>query len=288
VEEVLDEIEALECRDFFFSDDNILNYGEKAEQRAIQLFRGMKERGLKKRWVTQVGIDFANNPRVMKWAREAGCLGIHIGFESVNEEALQSMHKVRNLKVGAGNYGEVIKRIHDHGIGVHGAFVLGSDGDKKDIFERTTEFIINSKIDSSSFTIITPLPGTRLYHRLSAEGRVLRTNYPDDWKRYDFAEVVFRPRHMTPDELEEGVYRVYLNTTSQMTSLRRAFNSLVLTRNVPMTAVAYSLNRGLRALVMSKWEYVKSAPASEAAVPCHPPLATLSESRDAELVETRQ
>jgi radical SAM superfamily enzyme YgiQ (UPF0313 family) len=286
VEEVLDEIEALECRDLFFSDDNILNYGEEAERRAIQLFRGMKERGLKKRWVTQVGIDFANNPIVMKSAREAGCLGIHIGFESVNEEALRAMRKVRNLKVGAGNYGEVIKRIHDHGIGVHGAFVLGSDGDKKDIFDRTIEFIINSKIDSSSFTIITPLPGTRLYRRLSSEGRILRTNYPDDWKHYDFAEAVFRPQHMTPDELEEGAYRVYLNTTSKMTSLRRAFNSFVLTRNLPMTVVAYSLNRGLRALVEDKWDYVKNAPHPKAAAAHRSQIVAPQGSSEAEMVET--
>ncbi len=259
VEEVLDEIEALNCKEFFFSDDNILNYGKKAEERAIQLFRGMKERGLNRRWASQVGIDFASNPEVLKWAKKSGCLAVHIGFESVVEETLEGMHKVRNLKVGVSSYKEVIKRIHDHGIGVHGAFILGSDGDRKDVFQRTIEFILDSKIDSASFTILTPLPGTRLYDRFRSEGRLLRTNYPDDWKHYDFEEPVFRPKHMTPDELGEGTYQVYQHTTSTVTSLKRAFNSLIQTRSLPLTAAAYSLNRGLGALARSKYRYVKKA-----------------------------
>ena len=259
VQDVLDELEALNCREFFFSDDNILNYGKEAEQRAIQLFRGMVEIGLNKRWVSQVGIDFANNPEVLKWARKAGCLGIHIGFESISEEALQAMRKVRNLKVGARNYKEVIKRIHAHGIGVHGAFILGSDGDRKDIFQRTIEFILDSKIDTASFTILTPLPGTKLYKRLSSEGRLLRTNYPNDWKYYDFEEAVFRPKHMTPDELEEGAYQVYEYTTSPATALRRAFNSFVQTGNLRVAAGAYSLNRGLGSVARMKYQLAKEA-----------------------------
>ena len=288
VEEVLDEIEALNCREFFFSDDNILNYGKKAEQRAIQLFRGMVERGLNKRWASQVGIDFASSPEVLRWAREAGCLAVHIGFESVVEQTLEEMHKVRNLKVGVTNYKEVIKRIHDYGIGVHGAFILGSDGDRKDVFQRTIEFILDSKIDSASFTILTPIPGTRLYNRLRSEGRLLRTNYPDDWRHYDFEEPVFRPKHMTPDELGEGVYQVYKHTTSRVTSLRRAFNSLIQTKSLPLTAVAYSLNRGLGTLATSKYQYVKNAWPSglRDSSPSHP--ATDGESDEAEFTEGSQ
>ncbi len=288
VEEVLDEIEALNCREFFFSDDNILNYGKKAEQRAIQLFRGMVERGLNKRWASQVGIDFANNPEVLRWARKAGCLAVHIGFESVVEQTLEEMHKVRNLKVGVTNYKEVIKRIHDHGIGVHGAFILGSDGDRKDVFQRSIEFILDSKIDSASFTILTPIPGTRLYNRLRSEGRLLRTNYPDDWRHYDFEEPVFRPKHMTPDELGEGIYQVYKHTTSRVTSLRRAFNSLIQTKSLPLTAVAYSLNRGLGTLATSKYQYVKNAWPSglRDSSTSHP--ATDGESDEAEFTEGSQ
>jgi radical SAM superfamily enzyme YgiQ (UPF0313 family) len=263
VEEVLDELEALNCREFFFSDDDILGHGKKAEQRAIQMLRGMKERGLNKRWASQVGIDFGNNPEVLNWAQKSGCMALFIGFESINEESLQSMRKARNLNIGIRNYKEVIKKIHSYGIGVYGQFILGSDGDRKDVFQRTIEFILDSKIDSASFTISTPLPGTRLYKRLSSEGRLLSTNYPEDWKLYDYAHTVFRPMHMTPDELEEGIYQVYQHTTSRVTSLKRAFNSFIQTKSLPLTLIFYSLNRGLGSLATRKYEYVKNTRSSE-------------------------
>ena len=232
----------------------------------------MVDRELNKRWVSQVGIDFGNNPEVLKWARKSGCLAVFIGFESSSEESLQHMHKVRNLRFGVIKYREVIKRIHDHGIGVHGAFICGSDGDKKDVFQRTTEFILHSGIDSATITILTPLPGTRLYSKLRSEGRLLRTNYPQDWKHYDTSEAVFIPKHMTPDELEEGVYQIYKHLTSKTTSLKRALNSFIHTKNLGVTAIAYSLNRGLNSFVNKKYEWVMKESSSGAGFhqPSHP------------------
>jgi len=264
VEEVLDELEAIDGKNIFFVDDNILGYGEKAEKRAIQLFQGMIKRGLNKRWACQVGIDFANNPDVLKYAKKSGCLGVFIGFESLSEESLQGMHKVRNLQVGVRNYKGIIKNTHDYGIGIAGAFVFGSDGDTKDVFQRTTEFILDSKIDAAQLSILTPLPGTRLYTRLEQEGRLLRTNYPDDWKYYDFLEVVFKPTHMTPDELKEGVTQIYKQTTSRLTSLKRACNSLIQTKSLNLygAGTAYLWNRGYGSLWMRKYEYMKNAPPS--------------------------
>jgi radical SAM superfamily enzyme YgiQ (UPF0313 family) len=239
VDQVLDELETLNTKYLFFSDDNILGHGKQAEERAIRLFRGMADRGLKKQWGCYVGIDFANNPEVLKYAKKAGCLGVFIGFESVNEESLQGMHKVRNLRVGVQNYKEVIKKIHAHGIGILGSFVLGSDGDRQDVFNRTTEFILDSKIDVTQLSILNPLPGTRLYNRLKQEGRLLRTNYPDDWKYYDFTNVLFKPRHMTPEELDEGVAQMYRNLSSRTISLKRAFFSVIITKNLPGAVIAY-------------------------------------------------
>jgi radical SAM superfamily enzyme YgiQ (UPF0313 family) len=254
VEEVLDELESVGSRLVYFVDDNILGYGEKVEQRAIQLFRGMKERGLNKRWASQVGIDFANNPEVLKYAQKAGCSAVFIGFESLNEEVLRDMHKIRNLKARVSNYKEIVKRIHDYGIGVIGAFTFGSDGDGIDIFTRTTDFLLDSKMDAQQLTILTPLPGTRLYKRLAQEGRLLYTNYPEDWKYYDFAEAVFKPKNMSPDELKEGVAEIYKHTTSRATSLIRAFHSFLGTRNLYAVTISYLFNRGYGSICMRKYE----------------------------------
>jgi len=255
VDAVLGEIESLECGYFFFADDNVLGYG--IEERAIRLFRGMVERGLNKAWACQVGIDFARNPEVLSHARRAGCIGVFIGFESINEESLRGMHKARNLRVGISNYRTVVRKIHDYGMAVHAAFVFGADGDKRDTFDRTAEFLLESGIDSAQLTILTPLPGTRLYERLHRDGRLLRTNYPEDWQYYDFAEAVFRPAHMSPGELEDGVLRVYRTTTSRTTSLRRAFRTFVRT-NPRGTVIAYALNRGLGSLATRKYRFAQA------------------------------
>jgi radical SAM superfamily enzyme YgiQ (UPF0313 family) len=259
VEEVLDEIEELDSKNIFFADDNILGHGRQAEERAIQLFRGMTDRGFNKRWLCQAGIDFATNPDVLKNAHKAGCFGVLIGFESIDEGSLRAMNKHRNLKMGVAKYKEVIDRIHSHGIGVHGAFIFGTDADTKDVFPRTTEFILNTKIDGTQLTVLTPLPGTRLFSRLAKEGRLLRTNYPDDWKYYDFLEVTYRPRHMTPDELKEGITQMYKDTTSRVACIRRALNSAVQTRDPLKGIVTYLGNRKAGKLWMKKRRYTKHA-----------------------------
>lgn len=275
VEEVLDELEAVGNRNIYFLDDTILGYGKRAEERAIRLFRGMKERRLNKRWFSQVGIHFADNPEVMRSAQAAGCLGVGVGFESISEEALEGMGKVKNLKVGVENYQEVIKRIHDHGIAIAGSFVFGTDSDTKDVFQRTVEFILNSKLDGAQLTVLTPLPGTRLFGRLRSEGRLLRTDYPDDWKYYDFGEVVFQPRHMTPDELKEGVTQMYRHTTSRLTMLKRALNTVIETGslNPYRPVVAYLTNRRYGSLWMKKCEYMKTVSPSPVREPCLPQAA---------------
>ena len=262
VEEVLDELEAMDNKNIFFLDNTILGYGKGAEERAIRLFRGMVDRGLNKRWFSQVNIDIAYSPEVLKWARKSGCSGLAIGFESISEDALQAMHKVRNLKVGVGKYKEGVKRVHDHGIPLAGAFVLGSDGDTKDVFQRTAEFALDANVDASQFTIITPLPGTRLYNSLKQEGRLLYANYPNDWAHYDFSEVVFKPKHMTPDELMEGVTQIYRDANSRAKSLERAFITFIKTKSLIGSYIAYSWNRESGRLWMQKCEYMKSLPPS--------------------------
>jgi len=254
IKDVLEQIESIDDKYLFFLDDNILGYGQKAEERAIQLFRGMVDRGLKKKWGCAVSIDFANNPEVLKWAQKAGCSAVFIGFESINEESLQGMRKVGNLRVGVQNYKEVIKKLHDLGIGVLGSFILGNDGDRKDVFERTTKFILDSRIDATLISILCPFPGTRLYNRLKQEGRLLRTNYPEDWKYYDCIEVIFKPKHMTPKELAEGVAQMYRDTTSTLASLKRAFTSAILTKNLLGSVLAYLWNHRSGTLWLKNYE----------------------------------
>jgi radical SAM superfamily enzyme YgiQ (UPF0313 family) len=243
VNEVLDELEQIDTKLIFFCDDNILGFGTKADERAIQLFKGIIDRGLRIKWYSATTINFIENPEVLKYAKKSGCFNLFIGFESLDETSLRNMGKFPNLRAGAQNYQEIIKRFHDHGIGVIGGFIVGLDNDTKDVFPRVTEFIMSSKIDAAQVSILTPLPGTSIFQRLAREKRLLHTNFPQDWERYDnLGNVLYQPKLMTPDELQEGLMQVYRATTGKVKNVTRALGVLRSTKSFYATGAAYVWN----------------------------------------------
>ncbi|MCK4808303.1 MAG: B12-binding domain-containing radical SAM protein [Candidatus Aenigmarchaeota archaeon] len=254
VDDVLDELETLNSKFVFFIDDNILGYGKAAEKRAIDLFKGIIDRGLNIKWGSQASINFVNNDEVLKYASESGCFGMFCGFESLNEESLKGMHKVRNLKEGVSKFKEDIRKFQDSGIGVLGSFIFGNDSDKKDIFKKTSDFIFDSGLDGSQLSILTPFPGTKLYQRLKDENRLTHTDYPNDWVYYDVGHLLFKPKSMTSEELLHGTYDVYKETTSISSSFRRGLVSLMRTKNIYTSATSYLCNRGYGSLFIKKLE----------------------------------
>jgi radical SAM superfamily enzyme YgiQ (UPF0313 family) len=191
VSSVTDEIKALASKFVIFVDDNIAG----SRRHALELFAGL--RPLKVKWICQAPISIGGDSDLLKAMYEAGCRGVFIGFESITPESLREVGKNINA---VKKFGEYIKRIHDAGISIEGAFVFGFDHDKPSVFERTLEFISKVKIDFAQFGILTPFPGTRLEERLRDQGRIIST----DWEKYDIQHSVFRPTGMTPEQLEEG------------------------------------------------------------------------------------
>ena len=99
------------------------------------------------------------------------------------------------------DYARVIERIHEHGIAVQAGIVFGFDHDTESTFSETLDFLEATGIQNATFNILTPYPGTQLYQRLEKEGRILTR----DWSKYNGREdVVFQPRHMSPEILLEG------------------------------------------------------------------------------------
>ena len=173
----------------FFVDDNIC--GNTAHARS--LFTLLKRYQL--RWVSQSSITLADQPDLLRLAADSGCCGLFVGFESLLPQALAGFNKPFGRPE---RYVEAMKRFHDHGIGIQGSFVFGNDGDDEGTFDRVYEFTQKTRLDSAFFTILTPLPGTRVYDRLRREGRMRTTA----WEDYDMSHVVFEPRCMPADRLE--------------------------------------------------------------------------------------
>jgi radical SAM superfamily enzyme YgiQ (UPF0313 family) len=171
-------------------------------------------RPLKKIWSAAVSIDVTDDPTLIRNMALAGCTGAFIGFESLSDSNLAEAHK-KTPKTS--DYARRVRMMHDCGIQVNGSFVLGFDHDRKDVFARTAEWIENNRLECATFHILTPYPATPLFRQMEAEGRLLHKN----WTLYDTGHAVFRPRHMSPDELEQGYGWIYERLFSHTSIWRR-------------------------------------------------------------------
>ncbi|MFB3826252.1 MAG: radical SAM protein [Bryobacteraceae bacterium] len=171
-------------------------------------------RPLNKIWSAAISIDVTDDPDLVRAMALAGCTGVFVGFESLTDENLA---EARKKTPKAGDYARRVRILHDNGIRVNGSFVLGFDHDRKDVFTRTADWIEENRLECATFHILTPYPATPLFRQMEAEGRLLHRN----WALYDTAHAVFRPRHMTPEELEQGYAWTYQRLFSHASIWRR-------------------------------------------------------------------
>lgn len=196
VDDALAEIDRLPGRHLYFLDDHL--FGDSRFARA--LFAGMT--GMGRLWQAAGTVQSVLKPGLLERAVDAGLRSLFVGFETLNPQALREQHKVQNLNR---DYSAAIHRLHDLGVMVNGSFVFGMDQDDASVFDRTVSWAIEQGIETATFHILTPYPGTALYARMHAAGRIT-TN---DWDLYDTRHVVYRPMHLTPEALEQGYWRAY-------------------------------------------------------------------------------
>jgi len=209
VPRVVEDIKRSGSKLFMITDDNAT--GHPAYSR--ELFRALEPLGIT--WVGQSSIRLAQDRELLELCRKSGCGALFFGLETVSANSLKSLrksyHSIEETE-------EAIKIIQDHGIAFHPSIVLGLDTDTRAIFDDTLEFLSRNRIPSLTLNVMTPYPGTRVYQRLVAEGRLIST----DWYYYDHKCVVFRPNHMSPQELEEG-YRYVLRNFYSISGIAKHF-----------------------------------------------------------------
>jgi radical SAM superfamily enzyme YgiQ (UPF0313 family) len=187
------------------------NLGSKPEY-LRRLCRAM--RPLRKIWSAAVSIDVTDDPSVIRDMALAGCTGVFVGFESLSDRNLTDAKK-KTPKCD--DYARRVALLHANGIQVNSSFVLGFDHDGPDVFERTVSWIESNRLECATFHILTPYPGTPLYRQMEAQGRLLHR----DWSLYDTANVVFRPKLLTPEELMRGYSWCYRTLFSHRGIWRR-------------------------------------------------------------------
>lgn len=196
VDDALTAIDRLPGKHLYFLDDHLFGNPEFA----AELFEGM--RGMGRVWQAAGTVESVLRPGLLEKAVDAGLRSLFVGFETLNSHSLKEQHKYQNLNR---DYSLAIQRLRGHGVMVNGSFVYGMDNDDETVFERTVEWAVSQGIETATFHILTPYPGTPLYERMVEQQRITSHN----WDRYDTRHAVYRPMNMSAETLEAGYWRSY-------------------------------------------------------------------------------
>lgn len=212
IEDVIREIKTLRTRHIMFIDDNFIGNPSWTKKFLAQI----KPLGLK--YNAAVTSNIVDMPDILDDLKESGCQSLFIGFESINDKAIDSVNKVQN---SVGKYERLVEELHKRGIMINASFVFGLDEDDSSVFEKTLDWIVKNKIETVTSHILTPYPGTRLYENLHKQGRI--TDF--DLSKYNTANVVYRPKNMTQEELYDGYLWIYKEVYSFKNIIKRLPNS---------------------------------------------------------------
>ncbi len=214
---IVDEIATIRDRSklVFFVDDNLVA----DRTAATELLEALVP--LRIRWVSQASVNTAADPDFVRLLAASGCRGLLIGFESLEAQNLHQMGKSVNL--AQGDFERAMGHLRRHRIRVYGTFVFGYDHDTPATFDRAYEFALRHGLYLCGFNHLVPMPGTPLYRRLEAEGRLL---YDAWWldDGYSYNTVPFRPARMGPEEIRHHCLRARRRFYSPASVLRRAFH----------------------------------------------------------------
>lgn len=191
VDDALSEIERLPGKHLYFLDDHLLGNSKFASN----LFEGM--RGMNRVFQAAATVDSVLRGNLIEEAARAGLRSLFVGFETFSPENLRQSNKKQNLRK---DYIEAVNRLHSLGIMINGSFVFGLDDDDKDVFKRTVDWGVKNAITTSTYHVLTPYPGTRLFQNMEKQDRILTKN----WDLYDTRNVVYKTTKLSAEELKNG------------------------------------------------------------------------------------
>lgn len=235
---------------FFYDDNFAIN-----KKRTKELLKAMIETKLTpKYWTAQASVDVADDEKLLYLIKEAGCYLLCIGIESINPKTLKEYNK----KQTAEDIEKAIKKIHRHGIKIHGMFVFGADNDDKKVINDTVKFAKKNNLHSVQFLILTPLPGTRTFGELNKQGRI----FNKQWNLYDAHHCVFVPKNFSAWELNLRVMKAMLEFYSRFHTVKRALQLFSRLKNFKEIILEISLKiygrRSTKEWLKSKKEWLKS------------------------------
>jgi radical SAM superfamily enzyme YgiQ (UPF0313 family) len=240
IADIVREFQSIPEKRVLVVDDNLIGARPEHIVRAKDLFRAMAQANLRKEWVAQTTISFADDEELLTLAAKAGCRGVFIGFESPAPEDLLDVGRKFSLLKGR-DLRACVRRIQRHGILVMGSFIIGFDTDEPGIGKRIAAQASHYGVDGLNVLFLTPLPGTRLWDQMKSQGRIPLDRFPEDWKYYTLTYPVARYKHLSPDRAIEEMMACSRVFYSMPRILRRVCSSLW-ERRKPLLSLAGNLS----------------------------------------------
>lgn len=233
IEDIVNEIKGLDNKYYFFVDDNICANIEHAKK----LFKALIP--LKIKWFGQAIINIAQDEELLSVMKDSGCMGVLIGFESLNKETLKEMNKLINNQVTT--YDDAVKRIHGFGIRIYATFIFGYNNLDENLFKSTYNFVKKHKFTIAAFNHLVPFPGTPLYKRLEKEGRLL---YKKWWLEptYRFGQVAYKPDKISPEKLADLCHKYRKKFYSVPSLWKRLLNFKLNFNSIESIFIYFSIN----------------------------------------------
>jgi radical SAM superfamily enzyme YgiQ (UPF0313 family) len=202
IQDIVHEFQLIREKYVLVVDDNLIGTSPEHIERTKDLFRAMIKAKIRKKWLSQATINFADDEELLELAAKAGCKFILIGFESPEPEGLIEVGKKFNLRKGH-DFRAAVKRIQRHNIMVVGSFIIGLDIDRQGIGERIAQTASEYGLDNLQVLFLTPFPGTRLMKQMTMDGLIALNAFPEDWKYYTLNFPVAKHKHFTLDDIIE-------------------------------------------------------------------------------------
>ena len=225
IPDVVREFKLIREKHVLVVDDNLIGTRREHIARAKDLFRAMAQANLRKQWVAQASINFADDEELLALAAKAGCIGVFIGIETPTPEGLRELGKKFNHLKGR-DFRACVRRIQRHNILVVGSFIIGLDIDEPGIGKRIAEVASQYGVDNLNVLFLTPLPGTRLWDRMKSEDRIALDAFPEDWKYYTLTFPVARYKHLSLDGIIDEMISCDRDFYSMPRIVRRVWGNL--------------------------------------------------------------
>jgi radical SAM superfamily enzyme YgiQ (UPF0313 family) len=225
ISDVVREFRSIREKRVLVVDDNLIGTRPEHITRAKDMFRAIAQAKLRKEWIAQATINFADDEELLALAAKAGCRGVFIGFESPAPEGLREIGKKFNLLKGR-DFPASVRRIQRHNILVMGSFIIGLDIDEPGIGKRIAGVARQYGVDNLNVLFLTPLPGTRLWDKMKSEDRIALDTFPQDWKYYTLTFPVARYKHLSLDGIIQEMISCNRDFYSMPRILRRVCSSL--------------------------------------------------------------